>query len=908
MALAGFFGAAAQTTDDSMREWRRLFQVDQQIKLEQDRMTKEFDYREREFNWRQDVEDMRNSLAADTFAMDRLETFYERAMGRWDTMTTEERFALMTSMDEMDFSTAGPMVGQFANSYKSVMEANLRDSMTAPEARQYLAQIMNSEYGTHVPQFVLREALRALEGHDDYDDISDMVTQWSATTAEDRADFMANERVRDFMSARAAEAAVDKMEAETLGIGAQTEYTSALTAQVVQTTGFDADKHPGFMRNLELTNDALEADLAAQLITNEYLGPQLSAQWSRTMAEIREMDNADQMFQATFDSMVSRIAAESGMAESEARVMLASETARISLANLEVDKMEATIDNIKAATAILDSELDLNASITDNNRLANVEARVRIANDLVASGNPELIGAVGRDLLIGVVGEDAVDGLLAELTEIATSNRAEDEKLADVNFRITNAEATFLENTLLDRQEIVAANARKAGAEAETAEWQASVNQRMLEFQEWATKRGFELDADRLALMERELNWRMTQPVGGVTNLSGVDHLKAIDAVNSATRTNPQAIREQWTSFREANLDYQAMLRMNETGKIDPERVRNWLVQYQIDNQFAVSQYTEEQLREATAALEARMGNQAQLLRNQAVGAARAYINVGASGGMMFTQEQLGWDTDLFQSAYANYGMSGATTTEDITVPAAQPFLFSVDGDGNTVEGPSLAPTPPGGVGANMSRVERNAVDTLLDPETGTINVLQANAIWETVVMDEALREAFQARGINGPYEFAEHLSSIGQQKLAEEQHFATAMFYYSAAGNPRIDPKNGAARVAFQQFATNATTNAPRANEVLQRLSPLGLSQEEIDYRQSIGAELPEGMIGQDTALSEISSLLGLPEEFFFQRGAATHRNGRIEIDRRVMGSLITDLSNHMSRAYDAVDVLARW
>lgn len=930
---AGYAGAAAQSYDNSLREWRRLFQVDQQIQLERDRQTADLDYRTREFDWRKDMTDIQNSLAQDTFAMDRLESFYERAMTNWDTMTTDERFALMSTVDAMDFSSAGPIVGQFADSYKAILENNLRDTMTAPEARQYLAGVLNAEYGTHVPQFLLREAYRALEGHDDHDDIVSIMDEWSATTAEDRAAFMENERVRDFLSAQQAAAEVDKTRAEATGIGAQAEYTGALTTKVLQEVQFDADKHPGFLRNLDLTNQALEADVAAQLITNEYLGPQLEAAWRRTLAEIREMDNANAVYEATFELMVDEIIARTDMTKSEARVMLATETARIALtdldvrgaaagvsmaesdarvagateaarisfANLEVGEKEARIENIRAATRVLDSELDLNASITDNNRMANIEARVRVAQDLVRSGDPELIGAVGRELLLPVVGEERVDGLLDELADIARTSRDRDDALADANLAITLNEQEYLEATLGDRTEIIRQQARIAGLQGDAQEWENAVADRVLNFQEEQARHGMEMDARRTAVLERELAWRMSQPVAGTEGLTGKTWLEAVNAINSATRTDPQAIREQWTAYRQAELDYHSILSMRESGDVDPQQIRNWLVRYQVTDQHTAGNYTQDQLIASLAVLESRMAGEAEILRNQAVGAARAYVNTAASAGFLLTQGELGWTPDLYQSAYANYGI---IPTED--TPSAAPiqgFLFDPT-SGNPVEGPSLpqnaSPTTP--VGA-LSAIERAAVDSHYTVGEG-VNFLNAREVWESRLTDE-MKDMLRLEGVFSAHDFAEHLTLRGEEKHFHIDAVQRTGVYHNLGP---IDSKNGSQRVAYQQFATNVTTNAPRAIEISQMVSPMGFSQEEIDYRRNMGGDLPEGILGHDEAFRQIVGLLGVPEEVFYRVGAVENRNGRLEINQRVMAGAIRQMSNDFAQAYKSVDILARW
>lgn len=623
--FAGFAGAGAQAYDQSLKQWRQLFQEQEQFDAQMDMREQELEVTKDRYDWEKEFNQMQLDFQEKEFDANRLSNWYDNAMAAWPNMTSGERLALVENFNQMDTSYNPNLM----SGYSTLLQSQVRDTMSPQAAKGYLANIFNQPLGTRVPEWLANEALRVLADDPEYDSIKAQVDAFVGGNAEEWEQVRNNEWTQ-------AQLETDRARVDIANVAGDTDLAAAQAASIYQDMEIDAELRPVILAQETSRRDILQNQAVQEGIRAGRLDEQITASLSETYASIRGMDNEDELFNATFEDVVSQISSEAGISAANASYLVATETARIALANGDVERMLATVDQIRMQTEAIEADIELTGVRMESEKLAMTEARVRIAQDLVANGDVELLNAVAPDLLGTVVGEDAAAALTADLAEIAQSNRSDEQKLYDTNLRVSMAQAEYEERTLEDRVSAVASSAEYAAWEVATAEEDRLLRNNLAE-------RGMRVDEGHLALLRDRYTLDATQ----VQNPPPVDPAARTEVINStrlALGQDPGEIRQIWTDYKQAEADLLLVQGALEAG-LSPDQLQALAIRYQVP-QGGIEGIS-------PAVLEDYISTRATQLRNSAIGGATAFITTGLNSGVLFEENELGFPSDLYDAAIA---------------------------------------------------------------------------------------------------------------------------------------------------------------------------------------------------------------------------------------------------------------
>jgi len=730
--FSGFAGAAAQSYDQSLKQWRQMFDQRAQFDAQMDQRKTEFDtsteLSRKRFDWDREMADLENNWREREFDANQLSQWYDNSMAGWGNMTGAERLALVERFEALD-TGLNPTVFQ---GYDSLLRAQVRDTMAPRDAKAYIANVMNSEIGTNIPSWVVSEALSALQDDPDFANIEAGVNAFLEGNEEEFARYREQEWVGRTL-------AQDEQRANIAESGARTGNLEANTASIYSDIEMDEALAPIVIGQEKARRDILQSQASQEAIREGRLDEQITASLGETYASIRGMDNENELFRATFEDMVQQVANDTTISTSEATYMVATESARIALAQGNVKQLRASIEQLKAQTANINANTERTGVLMESDRLAITEGQVRIAQDLVANGDVEILREVGRDVLVDVVGEDRVDGLLEELTTIAADNRADDEKLFDTNLRIATAQAEYEEQTLPDR-------VRQVTNEADYTEWQAQNAERIQAFDEWATREGLSIQRANLqATLDRYA--AEASAVGGAPN-----PLDVADAVSGALRQSPDEIRALWAESESLQADYLIIEDGAANGTLSAEQLQNFATRYNFpQNNMNIGEGIDPQT------LLAYMAQKQQQLREQAIGGATSYITMGLRGGVAFTPEELGFSAGLYNAATAPLGL---------------------------LADPDNPPTP-----EEITTIVHNSIASAGD---NGLNMFQGADAWQ-LAEEQGLLPMLQENGIRNASEFADYINQQGEEyRTAQATYGNFATLYTEITGNEAPNPQTG--------------------------------------------------------------------------------------------------------------------
>jgi hypothetical protein len=549
---------------------------------------------------------------------------------------------------------------------------------------------------------------------------------------------------------------------------AQTSQVDAQTASIYQDIEIQDDLR-GILLDQETARlGILQSEEVQAGIRARHLDEEITASLAESYARVRGLDNENELFEATFDSMVSKMESEADITRSEAAYLVATESARIALAQGNVELLQTNIDKLNSEIANIDANTERTGIAMEADRLAITEAQVKIAQDLVENGDVELLNAVGRDLLAPVVGEDQADQLVSDLAEIATSNRDDDEKLVDANLRIALAEAAHQERTLDSR-------VRGQLAQTEYAEWQSANAERIQSFNEWATQEGLRLDERRVDLLfaqfdaqQAVLEWQRNNPDAGPVPSS----LDVIGAIRGARNQSVDDIEGMWLEYQAAEENL--LLLERGLDNIAPDVLQQIILDYDIPESVIGQngEYDPDTLRQIISL-------RATQLRNQAVAGATSYLTLGAGQGVLLTPEELGFSTSLYESAAAALGVVNNGENGDAP-PDVQTFL---------------------------------RVTAAGAPEAGAYSALEATTLWDNAE-SQGLLPALRANGINTPEALRRIVNGTVAERSTIEASFTPAATLYANVTGNQPDLRTLDGYQDFQVWTEAAVDGFERARE----------------------------------------------------------------------------------------------
>jgi len=432
--MALFAGSAAQATNDSLLQWRQLWQ-------QQDATNKQYDLAQQQMTFQaqqqKDAQAFQERLAKAQEAfqlgvLDRNELFEvsKIALDQMANMTPEQQWAQVEALQGL----GSPLLSVAQNSVRTSLFDNFSDAVNLVDS------VFTAPIGTAFnPAFVglAADAVIARSGMqgEEAEAFRNQLDEALAARGGDAEEWNALQWDSARTSLSQARANVDQTVAQTTQIDAQ-------TAQIFQNTQFDADKHGFIVDSLELQNRLLTLEGNQLELVNGNLPAQFSAELRNLEARTRELDNGAELFNRTLEHQVRTFAAQTGIAEEELRHTLATGLTRDAIVQGDLDYLRATIDYVGAqeAESIARAE-GLNVS-TDAARLDMTNTRVAMVTQLVELGRGDLLAQVGGELFAGLgIPEDAQGELLASLRETADSRLSSAEKIEKANVQVALAEA-----------------------------------------------------------------------------------------------------------------------------------------------------------------------------------------------------------------------------------------------------------------------------------------------------------------------------------------------------------------------------------------------------------------------------------------------------------------------------------
>jgi hypothetical protein len=303
--MSGFFGSAATTFADEQARQRELA-----------------------------LRKLQTDISQQTADANSFQNLYNSFMASWPNLDTNERLnAYATFANVADESGLFTAVG-----FRDLMANQLRTGMSVNDARDYLAELASTPFDpskpyARVPQFLVQQALESVKNEADYDLIKSDVESYLKFT-EENADEIID------ISWRLARAQPALAEAQVNNLDASTNLA-------VQELGFNEEEQGFVLERLSLGNQLLSVELAGEAIRLGYLDERLQAELQSILLGNERVANDNRLFGATFDLLVREMTAKVGIAESQARVLLATEALDIAIKQGQVDQIPLLLENLR---------------------------------------------------------------------------------------------------------------------------------------------------------------------------------------------------------------------------------------------------------------------------------------------------------------------------------------------------------------------------------------------------------------------------------------------------------------------------------------------------------------------------------------------------------------------------------
>jgi hypothetical protein len=539
-----FHGQAAQTTDESLRRWRQLFQVEEQIDLQRQQLEQAVTLQEDSQAHAVELAELQARLANEN--LDRQEAF---KIG--ETLFTSQEEG-RTPLDQQ-YAIAETMSAN-GNRWAKLYEDNIRSSLLG-SSEDTIASIdalfsakpgdkFNAiQYRAAAPAYANFAGLEGKERENFIQQVNDLVSHYNSLGAEveDAAMRRLEAEVTNLEeTVNATRANIVHTRAQTDETIARTDLIGQQTAKLGQDILQSAELFPHIKEGQRLQNINLEGQNERIRIENDYLPEQITAGLANLYAQTRDLDNGNKLFEATFDDMVAKIAAESQITQEEARHKLATAMARDGIVNADAEQARKALELMDLQIAGQEHALK--------------EAKLSLYNDLLERGQPELVRALAPDLLANVeVSDEDREKIIAMGEETAGQRRVTTSDLERAQATIALAESAFAESTLEDRV---------AGAKADSS----------LRQQQAATFADQQAFDNRIKEMQARAyvdNLRTEQGLTGGL-MSSPDAFKRLDDDNVGNVTGFYNEIQEWNSLA-GELDW---LNRLQSGGISPAEVQ----------------------------------------------------------------------------------------------------------------------------------------------------------------------------------------------------------------------------------------------------------------------------------------------------------------------------------------------
>lgn len=483
MAIGGVFsGQAATAFNDSLLRWEQLQQQEEAARKQAELQERQLDIQEAQNKWQKERAKYLDAYNMGVHDDEMDAQFIRTTFENWDQMTTEGKAQAIQQFHTL--AQDNPVFGRYAGTLTSMFSRGI--TVNPDEGMAILIELQRAEPGSvPYPKWMVELAAEAvanglgMEG-DERKSFIDSNLAFVDALLSDNEEARAAAMEAASLENQKAQAQIEDLNAGTALKGAQTEATTAETE-------FLMDRAPLLLDQLRLQNKGYELANFEQNFRNGILDERWALDQRDMLASIVGKENQNELFDATFEYQVRQITANTTMTEVEARVALATENAKILVANGQPELLQAQIDQINQATLTDAAQEDYFQGQTTLLSTQNIKARTDILTALVQKGQPELFSQFAPQLLDGFVPEEDQAEVIEDLTTVATRIRDTDAKTAASQAILAAANAEYAERTV---------DARVRTTEAEADEAESSAEIRGYEAEHWLDDRKFARDME----------------------------------------------------------------------------------------------------------------------------------------------------------------------------------------------------------------------------------------------------------------------------------------------------------------------------------------------------------------------------------------------------------------------------
>jgi hypothetical protein len=626
--MSGVFGAlfsgqAAQTTDESLRRWRQLFQAEEQMELQREQLEQTATLQEDSQAHAIELAKLQAQLANEN--LDRQEAF---KVG--ETLFTSQEEG-RTPLDQQ-YAIAETLSAS-GNRWAKLYEDNIRSSLNGSSEDTIAAidalftakpgdKFNAIQYRAAAPAYANFAGLEGKERENFIQQVNDLVSHYNSLGAEveDAAMRRLEAEVTNLEeTVNATRANIASTKAGTELTKAQTVSVGTNTARTLQLMEQDKELHPLLMEGQRQQNALWEQQTIRETIQNGVLPEQLAANLALSWEQVKEHKLANDYTLATFNDMVRKVQSEADISEENARHLVATGLLRDALKSNELDRgiQLLTTMGLEEEGQRLANE---NARLSNEGQeLKNKELRLSMLNTLAQEGRPEQVAALGEILLapLGFSEEDNAS-ILGRAQELAGQRQVTISDLEGLQVKVAEAEA------------------RSKVANADLDEWKAANAEESQQFEQWAER-------ERIAVSQenaRIYGQSVAAQYGLDGNVREISIPNLLGEVEDKLGYGFSDIREKVSEYNTIEGDLSMLNLGAESGGVPAD----------LQNKYGITD---------RAVLQEELARQLEVKQMELEGDITGFLSagVGLSGGLVIPPDALGLTSEAGQMFYRNATM-----------------------------------------------------------------------------------------------------------------------------------------------------------------------------------------------------------------------------------------------------------
>jgi len=464
MALGLFAGASAEATSRQLLELRRQRLAEEQAQRQYELQQRQLQLQEQQLEWEKESQRLYEQFQLGVIDRQERERFALKTIELMrETADPQRRLIMWQSLDRM------------GSPYAGLAEGLLSDSLVddPQQAFAYLQSLANAEPGQGFDVNVTRVYAKSAA---DFMGLSGQEADDFVQSYVDLAnDLNANKETVDQAKLDMARLGVQNLAAEIEQKQTQTARLRQEMDHADQRLAMELEMFPIVRDQALAMRDIYRAEaVQAELIAGN-MPYQIQLQNRLMWEQIRGEENRNKLFEATFDYQVSIMESEMNIKKEEARHLLATSHIRDALVQGDLDRVQATVDLLKAQTATEQAQAAHLGVQTEATRIANRNALIGSVLELVRTGGGAMVEQFAPQLLEGLVPPDLLPSLVDDLKRIADLRLDADLKAVEASTRIALVEADVAEQTAPFAVQQAQAQAQEATQRARIAGAQADV-------------------------------------------------------------------------------------------------------------------------------------------------------------------------------------------------------------------------------------------------------------------------------------------------------------------------------------------------------------------------------------------------------------------------------------------------